>query len=87
MVDPRVYPPKANVESADVVRRFGPQYAWGIVGHRGHRGPSRASGSGHRGPGIGVRPISGIGVRPISGIGVRPIFGHRGQTDLEFFVE
>ena len=26
MVDPRVYPPKANVELADVVRRFGPQY-------------------------------------------------------------
>ncbi len=26
MVDPRVYPPKANVELADVVRQFGPQY-------------------------------------------------------------
>ena len=26
MVDPRVYPPKANVELADVVRRFGLQY-------------------------------------------------------------
>ena len=26
MVDPRVHPPKATVELADVVRRFGPQY-------------------------------------------------------------
>jgi len=33
MVDPRVYPPKANVELADVVRRFGPQY----VSQYGHR--------------------------------------------------
>ena len=33
MVDPRVYPPKANVELADVVRRFGPQY----VSQHGHR--------------------------------------------------
>jgi Putative transposase/Transposase zinc-binding domain len=27
MVDPRVCPPKGNIELADVVRRFGPQYA------------------------------------------------------------
>ena len=33
MVDPRVYPPKADVELADVVRRFGPQY----VSQYGHR--------------------------------------------------
>ncbi len=33
MVDPRVYPPKANVELADVVRQFGPQY----ISQYGHR--------------------------------------------------
>ena len=26
MVDPRVCPPKADIELADVVRRFGPEY-------------------------------------------------------------
>ena len=30
MVDPRVCPPKADVELADVVRRFGPQYIFPI---------------------------------------------------------
>jgi hypothetical protein len=33
MVDPRVCPPKADVELADVVRRFGPQYT-SQYGHR-----------------------------------------------------
>ena len=33
MVDPRVCPPKAAVELADVVRRFGPQYT-SQYGHR-----------------------------------------------------
>ena len=33
MVDPRVCPPKAKVELADVVRRFGPQY----IARYGHR--------------------------------------------------
>ena len=33
MVDPRVRPPKAAVELADVVRRFGPQYT-SQYGHR-----------------------------------------------------
>ena len=33
MVDPRVRPPKADVELADVVRRFGPQYP-SQYGHR-----------------------------------------------------
>ncbi len=33
MVDPRVHPPKTNVELADVVRRFGPQY----ISQYGHR--------------------------------------------------
>src|SRR3954449_6312524 len=33
MVDPRVCPPKADVELADVVRRFGPRYT-SRYGHR-----------------------------------------------------
>ena len=33
MVDPRVCPPKVDVELADVVRRFGPQYT-SRYGHR-----------------------------------------------------
>ena len=33
MVDPRVCPPKADVELADVVRQFGPQY----ISQYGHR--------------------------------------------------
>jgi Putative transposase/Transposase zinc-binding domain len=33
VVDPRIYPSKANVELADVVRRFGPQYT-ARYGHR-----------------------------------------------------
>ena len=33
MVDPRVCPPKADVELADIVRRFGPQYT-SQYGHR-----------------------------------------------------
>jgi len=33
MVDPRVCPPKVDVELADVVRRFGPQYT-SQYGHR-----------------------------------------------------
>jgi hypothetical protein len=50
MVDPRVCPPKVDVELADVVRRFGPQYT-SQYGHRmmpSHKkalsvGPSRNS--------------------------------------------
>ena len=45
MVDPRVHPPKAEVELADIVRRFGPQYA-SQYGHR--MMPSQKKAFGHR---------------------------------------
>ena len=42
MVDPRVCPPKADVELADVVRRFGPQYT-SQYGHRMMPSQTKAS--------------------------------------------
>ena len=47
MVDPSVCPPKARVELADVVRRFGPQYT-SQYGHRMMPSQKRALGTEQR---------------------------------------
>ena len=64
MVDPRVCPPKADVELADVVRRFGPQYSWGdgstaATTATTRSGATTAAGTGRAPNAMEARPGSG----------------------------